>query len=62
MVLKADPGAWTAFAVVVGSTARPDVDGLRRRIDEDAEHLGGAVSAARLPRLHPERAADALAC
>ncbi len=61
LTLKAQPDGWAGLAIVAGPRDGSDLATLRRRIDEDAASFRAAIAAARLPRVHPERAADALA-
>ena len=61
VTLKARPEVWTGLAVVAGSHDPPDLGTVRTRMDEETERFRAAIGAARLPRVHPERAADALA-
>lgn len=60
--LRAPAGEWAAMVVGVGKPATPpDGDLLARRLDDLEEQSRRRLAGARLPRHHPERAADALA-
>jgi hypothetical protein len=61
VTLKAEPEVWTGLAIVAGSGIPAEFEAVRARVDEEAQRFDAALGAARLPRLHPERAADALA-
>jgi GH15 family glucan-1,4-alpha-glucosidase len=60
LTLKAQAGAWAGLAVVAGSRELPEFDTLRTQIDEAGRRFRTAIAGARLPRLHPQRATDAL--
>ncbi len=59
--LVAEPHSWTGLAVLVGDAGDTTLDELAARLDEAERRFSAATANARLPRSHPERAADALA-
>lgn len=59
--LRAERGVWSAAVVSVHAPVPPDVDVLVQRLQEAEGVARAALRGARLPRHHPERAADALA-
>ncbi len=62
--LVAQPHSWVGLAVVVGNAGDAgdvSLDDLVARLDETERRFAASIAAARLPRSHPERAADALA-
>jgi hypothetical protein len=61
VTLKGRPDAWTGLAFVTASADRPEVETLRRLVDDQDAAFRAAVARSRLPGHHPERAADALA-
>lgn len=60
--LRAPAGRWAALLVGVGTNpGEPDGERLARRVEELEDVARRTLAAARLPRHHAERAADALA-
>lgn len=52
---------WTGLAVVAGDDSELELAHLMRALDEAEAAFDNALATARLPRRHPDRAADALA-
>jgi len=59
--LHVRPGVWSAVVVSVNAPVAPDADLLAERLGKAERKALTALGKARLPRHHPERAADALA-
>lgn len=59
--IRAAPGRWAALVIATGEPPEPDGERLARRLHELGTRSRAAQAGARLPRHHPERAADALA-
>jgi len=59
--LDVRPGVWSAVVVSVHAPVAPDADLLAQGLWKEERKVLAALGKARLPRHHPERAADALA-
>lgn len=60
-VLEAAPGRWAALVVSIDTALEADAEALAQRFDGLEADADADAARARLPRYHPERAADALA-
>ncbi|MGB8960425.1 MAG: glycoside hydrolase family 15 protein [Pseudonocardiaceae bacterium] len=59
--VRLTPNRWTALVVAVDGDVTPDAEALAAQLESLDAAEQGRLKSCRLPRLHPERAADALA-